>query len=160
MPYAPEAAPLRKLPHIWTLVGVSYGSVIAVTIAAVLVYRHYGPAVSAAETELEQKSARISVGDVWVPIYPGAIHQGMTSSSHDGVVEGDLRFTSSDAPAKLIAFYRARLRSDYRVLYTATENGGRIEALGGRGKSIALIFAALGSGCDAQVHTRAVQKKP
>src|SRR5579883_1079898 len=118
MPYAPEATPLRKLPQIWTLAGVTYGLVIAVTIAAIVVYKHYWPSANAVEAELEQRSARISVGDVWLPVYPGAIHQGMTSSTNDGLVQGELHFTSSDAPAKLVAFYRTRLRAEFKVLYS------------------------------------------
>jgi len=161
MPYAPEATPLRKLPQIWTLAGVTYGLVIAVTIVSVVVYKHYWPTGNSAEVELEQRSARISVGEVWIPVYPGAIHQGMTSSTKDGVVEGDLQFTSTDAPAKLIAFYRARLRSDYKLLYTAVGTGGRIEAFGKRDKSVAtLIFTATDAGCETTVHTRAALPKP
>ena len=157
MPYLPEATPLRKLPHIWILAAVSYGLVLAVTIAAVFVYKHYWPSADAGEVELEQRSARIGVGDVWLPVYPGAIHQEMSSSAHDGLVEGDLRFTSADAPAKLITFYRARLRREFAVRYTATGTGGRIEAVAKRGKSVAtMVFTPSEMGCDIQVHTRAV----
>jgi len=160
MSYAPEATPLRKLPQIWTLAGVTYGLVLAVTIATVIVYKHYGPSANARELELEQRSARISVGDVWIPVYPGAIHDGMTSSTRDGLIEGDLRFTSSDAPAKLAAFYRARLEPDFTVVYTSTAGGGRIEAVGKRVRSVAtLTFTASASGCDARVHTQAFQTK-
>jgi hypothetical protein len=156
MPYAPEATPLRKLPHIWTLAAISYALVILMTVATVVAYKHYWPGANATELELEQRSARIGVGDVWIPVYPGAVHDSMTSSARDGVVEGDLRFTSDDAPAKLIAFYRLRLAATFKVLYTATENGGRIEAFAIRGRSTAtLIFSASGSGCVALVHTRA-----
>ena len=162
MPYAPEATPLRKLPHIWTLAGITYGLVLAVTIAAVFVYKHYWPSADAGEVELEQRSAKIGIGDVWLPVYPDAIHKEMSSSARDGLIEGDLRFTSADAPAKLIAFYRARLRRDFMVWYTATGNGGRIEAVAKRGKSVAtMIFTASDAGCDIQVHTKAApQAKP
>ena len=161
MSYTPEATPLRKLPQIWILALVTYGLVLAVTIAAVFVYKHYWPNANAVELELERRSTRISVGDIWIPVYPDAIHQGMTSSIHDGLIEGDLRFTSSDAPAKLIAFYRDRLKAAFEVTYTPTERGGRIEAVANRGKSVAtLTFTASGSGCDSQVHTQAVQTSP
>jgi hypothetical protein len=160
MPSAPEATPLRRIPHIWALAGVTYGLVILFTIATVVAYKHYWPSANVRELALEQKSASITVGDVWVPVYPGAIHQDMTSSTRGDITEGDLRFTSTDSPAKLIAFYRMRLQqAKFNVLFSSTENGGRIQAFANRGKSIAtLTFTASGSGCDAWIHT--LQKKP
>lgn len=156
MPYAPEATPLRKLPNIWTLAGVTYGLVIAVTCGAIFAYKHYWPSADAGEIELEQRSAKIGVGDVWLPVYPGAIHDEMSSTTHDGVIEGDLRFTSTDPPAALIAFYRARLRDDFKVLYTVDGTGGRLEAIANRRKSAAtMIFTASATGTTVQVHTQA-----
>jgi hypothetical protein len=157
MPDAPEATPLRKLPHIWILAGVTYGLVLGVTVLAVFAYKHYWPSADHQEIELEQRSAKIGVGDVWLPVYPGAIHKEMRSSTHDGVVEGDLDFTSDDAPAKLIAFYRARLRDEFDVRYSVNGSGGRLEAVGKRRKSVAtMIFNVSAAGCEVQVHTQAV----
>lgn len=160
MPYTPEATPLRKLPQIWKLAGVTYGLVIVATIVTVAAYRHYGHGVDAQESELERKSARISVGDLWLPMYPDGIVQELTSTTNNGVVQGDLRFTSVDAPDKLVAFYRTRLRSQFKVDYSRTPTGGRMEAVAFRGRSSAtLIFNVSGSGCDTMVHTETDEKK-
>ena len=162
MPYSPEATPLRKLPNFWILSAVTYALVIAVGAASVLVYKHYWPKGDAEEIELAKKSASITVGDVWMPVYPGAIHQDATSTKNGDITQGDLRFTSTDPPQKLIAFYRTRLQqARYNVLLTADTNGGRIQAFGNKGKSIAtLTITASGTGSEALIHTRAVETKP
>lgn len=161
MPETPEATPLHKLPQIWKLAGATYGLVIAATILTVVAYKHYWPDANAQELELEARSARISVGDVWMPVYPGAVLQTMTSSTHDGVTDGEVRFTSTDSPAKLIAFYRSRLRGQFKVEYKKTPTGGTMDAVATHGKSTAtLIFRASGSGCDAEVHAQAEHTSP
>jgi hypothetical protein len=160
MPLAPEATPLRKLPQIWKLAGVTYALVILTTIAAVFAYKHYWPNADASEIELEKRSARISVGDVWIPVYPDAIHQSSSSSTRDGVVVGDARFISADPPAKLMVFYRTRLRGDNKVAFTSTGNGGKIEAVAKRGKRLVrMVFSTSGAGCETELHTES-QNKP
>src|SRR4051794_29971492 len=89
----PEATPLRKIPNFWILAAVTYAIVILVTIVAVFVYKKYWPNANAGEIALEQKSASITVGSVWMPVYPGAIHQDATASTQGDVTQGDLRFT-------------------------------------------------------------------
>jgi hypothetical protein len=158
---APEATPLRRLPNFWILGGVTYILVLAVAMGSMWAYRHYWPNGDASERALEGRSASITVGSVWVPVYPGAIHHEMTSSTNADVTEGDLAFTSGDAPEKLIAFYRERLRkANLRVTLTKTDTGGVVQAVGNRAKTIATItISAAGSGSTVQVHTRAVETK-
>ena len=159
---APEATPLRKLRSIWVLAAVSYGLVIVFTILTVVAYRHYWPGADARERELEQRSASITVGSVWMPVYPGAMHHDATSSTTGDVTEGDLSFTSGDPPEKLIAYYRTRLQhARFNVMFTATDKGGRIHAITNRGKTLAtLTIVAAGGGSEVQIHTRAVETKP
>src|SRR5579872_6869684 len=157
----PEATPLRKLPHIWVLAGVSYGLVILFTIFTVWAYRHYWPNSEADEHALEAKSASITVGSVWIPVYPGAVHRDMTSSTTEGVIVGDLMFSSGDPPEKLIAFYRTRFsKASFNVTLTKTETGGIVQAVGNQARTIATVtVSAAGTGSTAQVHTRAVENK-
>ncbi len=136
---------------------------LAVTVISVVVYKHYWPNANAGEIALEQKSASITVGSVWLPVYPGAIHQEATSTTTGDVTEGDLRFTSTDPPQKVIAFYRSRLQqAKFNVLFAPSQNGGRIQAFGNKGKSVVTltVAAASGSGSEVKVHTRAVETKP
>ncbi len=158
---APEATPLRKLPQIWVLAAVSYGLVIVFTILTVWAYRHYWPNSEADQRALEDKSASITVGSVWIPVYPGALHRDMTSSTRDGVTVGDLMFSSDDPPAKLIAFYRERFgKASLNVTFTKTETGGIVQAVGNRARTIATVtIGAAGTGSTVQVHTRAVETK-
>jgi hypothetical protein len=158
----PEAMPLRKLPNIWILAAVAYGLVIVFTVGAVVVYKHYWPGADRTERELEQKSASITVGSVWIPVYPGAMHHDATSSTTGDVTEGDLRFASADPPPKLIAFYRAQLqRAKFNVMFAATDGGGKIHAITNRGKTMAtLTIVAAGGGSEVQIHTRVVDTKP
>jgi hypothetical protein len=163
MPYAPEATPLHKLRNLWTLAAVTYGIVIGVTIAAVVAYKHYWPTANSEELALEKRSASITVGAVWIPIYPGAMHKDMTSSTHGAITEGDLSFSSSDSPAQLAAYYRARFeQAKFSVTYSEIEGGSRIEAMReSSGQSIArLTFSAAGAGTDAKVHTQYTETKP
>jgi hypothetical protein len=159
---APEATPLSKLPHIWILAIVSYGLVIAFTIVTVVVYYHYWPNANRGELELEQRSASITVGSVWMPVYPGALHHDATSTTQGDVTTGDLSFTSNDPPDKLLAFYRSHLqRARFNVMFAPTDTGGRIQAITNRGKTIAtLTIASSAAGSDVQIHTRAVETKP
>ena len=162
MSYArPEATPLRKIPNFWILAAVTYAIVIVVTILAVFVYKKYWPNASANEIALEQKSARITVGSVWMPVYPGALHQDATASTKGDVTEGDLFFTSNDPPQKVLAFYRAHLqRARFNVLFRRSDDGGRIQAFGNKGKSVATLTAsATPQGSQMQIHTRAVEGK-
>ncbi len=161
MPYSPEATPLRKLPNFWILGAITYALVIAVGAGSVVVYKHYWPNADRNEIDLEQKSASITVGSVWMPVYPGAIHQDASSTTKGEVTEGDLRFTSLDAPSKLIAFYRTSLqRAKFNVLFAPEPNGGRIQAFGNKGKSVVtLTITASGDGSEAKVHTRAVETR-
>ena len=158
----PEATPLSKLPNIWILAGVSYALVIAVTILAVFVYHRYWPNADRSEVELEQRSASITVGSVWMPVYPGALHHDATSSTRGDVTEGDLSFTSDDPPQKLLAFYRTRLqRAKFNVMFTPADSGGTIQAFTDKGKTIAtLTITSSGAGSEAHIHTRAVETKP
>jgi len=158
---APEATPLRKLPHIWILAAVTYSAVIICTILAVWAYRHYWPGADASERKLEAKSASITVGSVWIPVYPGAVHRDMTASTTAGVTVGDLMFSSSDPPQKLIDFYRSRLsKASLNVTFTKTETGGIVQAVGNRARTIATVtVTAAGTGSTVQVHTRAVENK-
>ena len=159
---APEATPLRKLPNIWILAAVNYGLVILFTIAAIIIYHRYWPNANRSEVELEQRSASITVGSVWIPVYPGALHHDATSSTNADVTEGDLRFTSSDPPEKVLAFYRTHLqRARFNVMFAPTPTGGRIQAITNRGKTIAtLTISSAGAGSETQIHTRAVETKP
>lgn len=155
----PEAVPLHKVRSIWVLAAVSYGLVIIFTILAVVVYHRFWPRGNADEIALEQKSASITVGSVWIPVYPGAVHRDMTSSKKGGVTTGDLVFTSGDPPRKLIAFYRSRLElARFNVMFAPEGSGGRIEAITNRGKTFAtLIFTPAGSGSEVEIRTRAVE---
>src|SRR5947209_20240492 len=116
---SPHTTPLRKIPNFWILAAVTYALVLAMAVIAVVVLKHYWPNGNANELALEQKSASITVGSVWMPVYPGAVHQDATASTKGDVTEGELRFTSSDPPQKLIAYYRSRLQlAKYNVLFT------------------------------------------
>ena len=75
----------------WVLSGVTYSLVIVVTIVSVWAYHRFYPGADATEIEMQQKSARIMVGSVWVPVYPDAMLHDMTTSTHGDLTEGDLR---------------------------------------------------------------------
>jgi hypothetical protein len=95
--------PPRKRPDIWWVVAVTYGAVIVLTIASLVAY--YSWSQRGTDT-----AGPIAVGSLWVPIYPGALVVGHSSSGNDEVTETTLRFKTQDSADKLLSFYQAKLK--------------------------------------------------
>src|ERR1700732_5083890 len=104
---SPLPARAQKPPNIWALASVTYGAVIAVTLLSVLAYYY----VSSKHTESGPSDARaVTVGSVWIPIYPSAMLEGTASAQKDGVTESTLNFESKDSAERVLSFYESALK--------------------------------------------------
>ena len=136
------------------LAGVTYALVIVVTILSVVAYHRFYPGADASEIEMQQKSARIMVGSVWVPVYPDAMLHDMTSSTQGDLTEGDLHFNSPDVSSKVLSFYRLRFR---KAGFEVRLAGNTEQAVSRKGKSTVIVAVnPTVGGSEVHVMTKAV----
>jgi hypothetical protein len=148
--------PPRKPPNVWILAGVTYGLVIVTTIIALLAYHYLLPRTNREEPE---KAGNIAVGSVWISMYPGAVVHDATSSTHEQVTEGTLKFGSGDPPDKMLAFYRTTLhKSGFQI--EANTGLRTIRAIGYAGKVEVVVSADLrNQGSEIQISTMDRRKR-
>jgi hypothetical protein len=144
----------RKPRNLWILVGVTYGAVALTTIIALLWYRHASSGIQAQEL-----IGNLSVGTVWVSMYPGALVHHTSTSTHGDVTEGTLNFGSGDPPTTVLAFYRTTLhKSGYQL--EANSDQRTVRAIGHAGKVEVIVSAdPNGRGSEAEIATVNRQKK-
>jgi hypothetical protein len=144
----------RKPRNLWILVAATYGAVAATTIIALVWYQH-----ASAGTKVEEPAGNISVGTVWVTMYPGAIVHDTTSAKHGDITEGTMKFGSGDPPGKVLAFYRTTLHKS-GFLFQANSDARTVRAIGRAGKVEVIVSAEPhGEGSEAQIATVDRQKK-
>jgi len=134
---------------------VTYGLVAITTIIALGAYYYM---ISGTKTEPE-RAGNITVGTVWVSMYPGAIVHDTTSSRHGDASEGTLKFGSVDPTAKVLAFYRTSLhKGGFQLEGNSDEH--TLRAIGRAGKVEVTISAdPRGEGSESQIATIDRQKK-
>lgn len=130
---------------------MSYGSVIVVTILAAWTYLHFATVRESAE-----QSTLISIGSVWLPVYPGAVTEKSDSTEHDRVVESIFRFRSKDPSSRILAFYTPTLRTARFQSYSSrrTDAGGMLQATtAGRDTTLLITARPSDGGSEVQITT-------
>lgn len=124
---------------------------ILVIILAVWTYLHFWTARENAEN-----STLISIGSVWLPVYPGAITENTTSNKRDGATESTFRFRSTDPAPKVLDFYAPVLRTAHFRNYSPrrTGSGGMLQAMGtGRNTVVMITAQPSPAGSETQITT-------
>lgn len=144
----------RKPRNLWILVGVTYGAVAVTTAIALLWYQHVSSGV-----KTQEPIGNLSVGTVWVSMYPGALVHRTSTSRRGEITEGTLNFGSNDPPGTVLAFYRTTLhKSGYQL--EANSDQRTVRAIGRAGKVEVVVSAEPnGQGSEAQIATVDSQKK-
>jgi hypothetical protein len=96
----------------------------------------------------------------WVPVYPGSSPQGTFSSQTKDGSQNSFTFKTSDAPAKVMAYYQDQLKAGGFAINmsTTTPQGGMVMAQdGGKTRSVMLTVGTSNDGTSASV--TAVEKK-
>lgn len=129
----------QKPPNIWALVSVTYGIVILLTIVSVVTYYYLARKGTASQSGDAVRS--VTVGSVWIPVYPGATVEGTTSTKHENVTESTLNFETKDQAGRVLSFYQSALRKGVFRFDTVTRNtgGGTIRSLAHQGKTNVLV---------------------
>jgi hypothetical protein len=145
----------RKSPNLWILVGVTYGAVVVTTILALVGYHR----LAGTKSQEPERAGNISVGAVWVPMYPNASVHGTTSSTNGDITEGTMKFSTGDSFETVLSFYRTGLRKSGLQL-EANADPHKIRAIGRAGKIEVVISAdPHGEGSEAQIATVDREKK-
>ena len=152
-----DALPRPKKPQIWTLVGLTYGLVVAVTIFAVASYYFVWHGTNASEPGQADKNGSIEVGSLWVPLYPGALLLDHTSSNEGDVIRSMYKLKTKDPADSLLSFYQVKLKGGrfWWNTTTASDQSKTVVALA-RGRNATRIFVAVSStpdGAEASITT-------
>ena len=124
---------------------------ILVIILAVWTYMHFWTSRENAEN-----STLISIGSVWLPVYPGAVTENTASTKRDGATESTFRFRSTDSASKVLDFYAPALRTAHFRNYSPrrTASGGMLQAMGtGRNTVVMITAQPSPAGSETQITT-------
>ncbi len=138
-PPSQETVPARKSPPIWALASVTYGAVIAVTLISVLAYYFLVP--RRADSQSGDQVRSVSVGSVWIPVYPGGKVEGTSSTRRGIVTESILDFETADPADQVLSYYEAALKKGLFRFDTVTKvpNGGTVRTVLHEGKTTVLV---------------------
>ena len=135
----PMSASVRKPPNIWVLASVTYGAVIAVTILSVLAY--YYLAAKHSDVQPSDAARSVTVGSVWIPVYPGAMVTGTASEKRADVTESTFSFETADQSDRVLSFYQAALKKGVFRFNTVTRDsgGGTVRSIVHEGKTSVVV---------------------
>lgn len=106
--------------------------------------------------ERPEDSTLISIGSVWLPVYPGAITEATMSTGRDHATESTFRFRSKDPASKVLSFYAPKLRTAHFQSYQSHRNasGGMLQAsAAGRDTKIVITARPSDGGSEVQITT-------
>ena len=144
----------RKAPNIWVLASVTYGTVIAVTILSVLAYYYVAPKLADSRSGSAVRS--VTVGSVWMPVYPGATLEGTASVKQGDITESTLKFGTPDASGRVLAFYTSALKKGVFRFDTVAKDsgGGTVRSLAHEGKTTVVVtIHATGQRTSGEIRT-------
>jgi hypothetical protein len=129
----------QKPPNFWALASVTYGIVIALSIVSIAYYYYLAPKGTGSQPSDVVRS--VTVGSVWIPVYPGSTVESTTSTKHENVTESTLNFETKDQAGRVLSFYQSALRKGVFRFDTVTRNagGGTIRSLAHEGKTNVLV---------------------
>jgi hypothetical protein len=135
----PSPKPTRTAPKIWAVASVTYGAVIFVTLLSIGAYYYVakGPGAQTGDT-----TRAVTVGSVWMPVYPGASIASTASAQRDSATESTLNFESSDPADQVLSFYQAALKKGIFRFETVQKNatgGGSVRSVVHEGKTTVVV---------------------
>jgi hypothetical protein len=153
-----QSQPSRKAPNLWAIASVTYGAVILVTILSIVAYYYAAPKFSASQTG--DATRMVTVGSVWMQLYPGAAIVSTASAPRDGGTESTLNFESKDQASQVLSFYEAALKKGifrFETVQKDAEGGGSVRTVVHQGKTVVVVtIHAAGNG--SQVEIKALDK--
>jgi hypothetical protein len=144
----------QKNPNIWALASITYGIVIALTMVSILAYYYLAPKGTGSQPGDAMRS--VTVGSVWIEVYPGATVQATASTKRENVTESTLNFETKDPAGRVLSFYQSALRKGVFRFDTVTRNagGGTIRSLAHQGKTNVLVTVqTAGEGSRGEIRT-------
>jgi hypothetical protein len=132
----------------------TYGAVIFVTILSVVAYRYMAPKRTGAAPAEENRL--VTVGSVWIPIYPGSTLEGTASAKRESATESTLNFGTKDQADRVLSFYEAALKQGVFRFETVKiiEGGGTVQSIVHQGKTTVLVtIQAAGDGSKGEIRT-------
>ena len=147
--------PSRKAPNLWAIASVTYGAVILVTILSIVAYYYAAPKFLGSQPN--DATRMVTVGSVWMPLYPGAAIASTASAPRDGGTESTLNFESKEQAGKVLSFYQAALKKGifrFETVQKDSEGGGLVRSMVHEGKtSVVVTIHAAGSGAQGEIKT-------
>jgi hypothetical protein len=147
--------PSRKAPNLWAIASVTYGAVILVTILSIVAYYYAAPKFLASQSG--DSTRMVTVGSVWMPMYPGATITSTASSPRDGGTESTMTFESKDKANDVLSFYQAALKKGifrFETVQKDAEGGGSVRSIVHQGKTIVVVtIHAAGNGAQGEIKT-------
>lgn len=145
---------LRKAPNIWALASVTYGAVILVTVLSIGAYFYVAP--KRTDSQITEATRSVTVGSVWMPVYPGATLVDTSSTNQDKTTESTLHFETKDPAGRVLTFYQAALKKGVFRFNTVvkTDEGGIVRSMAHNGKtSVVVTIQSTGEGSRGEIRT-------
>jgi hypothetical protein len=146
--------PTRKAPNIWAVAGITYGVVIAVTVLAIIVYYYVAPKQT--NSQSRDDARLVTVGSVWMPMYPGANIASTASGKTDNATESTLNFETKDPADRVLSFYQGELKKGVFRFNTVTPDahGGTVRSVVHQGKTVVVVtIHAAGQSTQGEIRT-------
>ena len=150
-----QPQPSRKAPNLWAIASVTYGAVILVTILSIVAYYYAAPKFSSSQTG--DATRMVTVGSVWMQLYPGGAIVSTASSPRDGGTESTLNFESKDQASQVLSFYETALKKGifrFETVQKDAEGGGSVRTVVHQGKTTVVVtIRAAGNGSQVEIKT-------
>jgi len=147
--------PSRKAPNLWAIASVTYGAVILVTILSLVAYYYAAPKLLDSRTG--DSTRMVTVGSVWMPLYPGSTIANTASAPRDAGTESTLTFESKEQAHKVLSFYEAALKKGifrFETTQKDSDGGGAVRSVVHQGKTTVVVtIHATGNGSQVEIKT-------
>ena len=134
---------------------MTYGAVILVTILSIVAYYYASPKFRDLQTG--DTTRMVTVGSVWMPLYPGSTIASTNSSPRDGGTESTLNFESKDQANRLLSFYETALKKGifrFEIVKKDAEGGGSVRSVVHQGKTTVVVtIHAAGNSSQVEIKT-------
>jgi len=147
--------PSRKAPNLWAIASVTYGAVILVTILSIAGYYYVAPKVLGSQPN--DATRMVTVGSVWMPLYPGSTIASTASAPRDAGAESTLNFESKEQANKMLSFYQTALKKGifrFETTQKDADGSGSVQTVVHQGKTVVVVtIHAAGNGSQVEVKT-------
>jgi len=147
--------PSRKAPNLWAIASVTYGAVILVTILSIVAYYYAAPKLLDSRTG--DSTRMVTVGSVWMPLYPGSTIANTASAPRDAGTESTMDFESKEQAHKVLSFYEAALKKGifrFETTQKDSDGGGAVRSVVHQGKTTVVVtIHATGNGSQVEIKT-------